>query len=533
MGLGLADYKHILNESAVVAVTDAAGVILEVNDQFCKLSGYSREELIGKTHRVVNSGLHAPGFFKELWACISSGKVWRGEICNRAKDKSLYWLASTILPVLGADGKPECYVAVRIEITLRKQLEFEISERAKVEIELQIARQKAEAASAAKSEFLANMSHEIRTPLTAIIGGVELMTSAHENEERLRILSMIEANGAHLLRLIDDLLDLSKAEAGKLEVETSAVSLGKFFSELKSFFVGEVSRKNLKFNVEFESPIPHQVQVDATRLRQVLLNLIRNAIKFTSSGSITLSLNFSAEAGMGVLQCRVKDTGLGIGPQKQKLLFKPFVQGDAQTTRRFGGSGLGLALSLKLANLMGGSLDLESSTPDFGSVFRFTVPVKFSSESGFFSTLDSPEKSSNTSSRQSSGSALKGLRILLVEDSADNRYLVSKLLERAGASHVETAIDGPEGLAKARRGLFDVVLMDIQMPGLDGYEVSERLRAEGFKTPILALTAHTFQGDMDHCLASGMNGHIRKPIVPKDLYETIQLHTAPAKENDR
>lgn len=369
----------------------------------------------------------------------------------------------------------------------------------------------AEVANMTKSAFLANMSHEIRTPLGAVLGFSELMLNPDASvSERFNNMEIIKRNGELLSNIINDILDLSKVEAGKLEVERVDVPFNEVMAEIGSLLNLEATEKGITLRVTSEGIIPAMIKTDPLRLRQILLNIVGNAIKFTQKGSVEVKVKLLAEVDRNTkLAFIIKDTGEGITADQASRLFMPFTQADPSTTRRFGGTGLGLALSKKLANILGGDITLKESTPNLGSTFMVTIDPGTSQEvlfqSGQFAhqitnipDLDQPVP-------------LKNLKILIVDDSYENQVLIKKFLAMAGATS-ETASNGREAVEKALKGNFSLILMDLQMPEMDGYEATKELRAKGFKRPIIALTAHAMKEDRRRCLEQGFDDHMTKPI---------------------
>jgi CheY-like chemotaxis protein len=377
----------------------------------------------------------------------------------------------------------------------------------------------AESASQAKSLFLANMSHEIRTPLGAILGFTDLLNDAELTPaEREKYRSIIDRNGRQLIQLIDDILDLSKVEAGHLDIENLEMSLVTLLNDLESILKFRASEKGLTFEVIREDSAPDTVCTDPTRLRQILMNIVGNAIKFTESGGVRVLVSASGENQRN-LQFVVEDTGLGISKDNQARLFEWFTQADSSTTRKFGGTGLGLALSRRLARALGGDIRLESSGQT-GS--RFLISIINRNLPGECGITEAPKKKNNYEHLKED---LKGVRVLLVEDSADNRMLVESVLSRQGVL-VTTAENGREGVDKALTGEFDLVLMDIQMPVLDGIQATAELRKAGYQKPIVALTAHAMKEEREKTLGVGCNAHLTKPLVVSKLLNVIVEFTS-------
>jgi PAS domain S-box-containing protein len=512
--------KFALDQAAIVAMTDVRGKIIEVNDKFCQISKYSREELIGQDHRIVNSGTHPKQFFRQMYATIGRGKVWHGEIRNRAKDGSFYWVETTIVPIIHdpAVGTINGYIVIRQDITELKKTQE--SQRA--------AKERAEAANQAKGEFLANMSHEIRTPMTAIIGYADLLCDdSRSQKERMDFVHTIRRNGEHLLSVINDILDVSKIEAGKLQVEKIAFDPAKIMAYVESSMRVRALEKGISFEVGYLGQIPRMITSDPTRLRQILLNLVNNAIKFTIEGGIRITVSYDAPSRK--LRFAIADTGIGLSPEQQHGLFQPFSQADASTTRRFGGTGLGLVLCKRLIELMGGSITVQSEVGK-GSRFEFSIEDSAAAES------QDAAPAANKQNAQRSQKPLDGKlcgRVLLVEDGADNRRLVSIYLETAGLQ-VETATDGAVALrmisaARDNGQQYDAVLMDMQMPVMDGYTATREVRKRGMKDlPIIAFTAHALSSEKQKCLDCGCNDYATKPVNPDTLIETLAKYIQPS-----
>ncbi|KAF0102924.1 MAG: multi-sensor hybrid histidine kinase [bacterium] len=494
----LAQFKRALDEHAIVSITDAQGNITYANQRFCDISGYSREELLGRNHRLLKSGAHDEEFYRDLWSTISGGETWVGEICNRAKDGRLYWVLATISPMLGEDGLPSQFIAIRADISRIKDAESALVK----------AKENAENANRAKSEFLANMSHEIRTPMNGVLGMLALTLESPLTAEQREYLELARTSADSLLHIINDILDFSKIEAGYLDIHEEAVELRALLDELGRLHGARCREKGLEFAVEVDATLPATLLLDPVRMRQVLNNLLGNAIKFTASGGVTLS---AKRLGYG-MRIAVRDTGIGIPRDKQAKVFEAFAQADGSITRRFGGTGLGLSITSRLVRLMGGLIGVESE-PDVGSEFYFLLPISEPKAAERVTSADGAPESMER----------RALRILLAEDNLINQKLAVTLLSREG-HRVEVVADGLAAVKAAQAASFDVVLMDMQMPELDGVGAARAIRAAeplGARLPIIALTANAFDEDRDACLAAGMDGFLSKPIKREALLAAI------------
>jgi Amt family ammonium transporter len=403
--------------------------------------------------------------------------------------------------------------------------------------ELRKAKRRAESAARAKTQFLANMSHEIRTPLTAIVGYTDLMLEDADIPDLPDIcreyLETIRRNGQHLLRILNDILDVSKIEAGRIEAERIPVSRHEIIEDVVAVMRQAASTKGIGFDIHYVGEVPVTIQTDPTRLRQVLMNLVGNAIKFTEQGGVRLSIEFHDAPDSGpVLQFAVSDTGVGLSPAACERIFDAFSQADASTTREFGGTGLGLTICKQLAALLGGDVIVES-IEGRGSTFTLTIDagpiattclVDPENESAEVEEGVEHDPTAATLLTRMRESGTPG-RILLVEDGEDNRKLISITLRKSGLE-VECAENGAVGVEAALRALrdgdpFDVILMDMQMPVLDGYGATAKLRESGYDRPIVALTAHAMRGDREKCIAAGCDDFATKPINRKELMTTL------------
>ncbi|MBE0505006.1 MAG: response regulator [Desulfuromonadales bacterium] len=417
-------------------------------------------------------------------------------------------------PLVGGIGFGTHLVGRKSASLYRKTLELEgeVAERKKMEELLRDAKSAAEGASIAKSQFLANMSHEIRTPMNGVLGMAQLLELTSLTPEQREYTGAIKLSGNNLMSLINDILDLSRIEAGKVEIVASPFSLQQCIRDSLLMQRSVIFEKGLKLHVAMAEDLPPVVLGDQLRIKQILLNLLGNAVKFTSEGSIQLSAQLVEQHGRSILvQLAVRDSGIGIAPEAFENIFQPFIQEDCSTTRRFGGTGLGLTISRRLAGLMGGPISVDS-TPGVGSCFTLTLPFSIDT-----TTLQAPPDASAMSEFSWEGPSL---RILYAEDDAINITFATALLSKLGHDLV-VVNNGRECLAALQDSRFDLVLMDIQMPVMNGRETLREIRQQeresGWRQPVIAVTAHAMRGDQAGFLSEGFDGYVAKPLMTNDL----------------
>lgn len=411
------------------------------------------------------------------------------------------------------------------------ELAQQVAENKRTQIELKRVFEAAEAATQAKSDFLANMSHEIRTPMTAILGFAENLMGRDQSEEEINdSVQTIRRNGEFLLEIINDILDLSKIEANKMTVERIACDPCQIMAEVASLMRVRADLKNLPLTIDYDGGIPETIQSDPTRLRQILINMVGNAIKFTIDGSIRVVIRLVKNADVSLLQFDVMDTGKGMTQQQRTELFQPFTQADSTLTREFGGTGLGLTISRRLAHLLGGDMCVIESEIDMGTTFRATISTGSLEGVKIIENPQSEILSKEIVKDKVVGElvSLQGCRILLAEDGADNRQLITYILTKAGAV-VQTEVNGKLAVDTAMKEFkketpYDIILMDMQMPVMDGYQAAKRLRQQDYERPIIALTANAMEGDRQKCIDAGCNHYLVKPIDRTKLIQTVRQY---------
>jgi two-component system sensor histidine kinase/response regulator len=506
-----------------VYVKDRESRFLLANKGVVELMGATdADELLGKTDFDYFPKELATPYYLDEQRIIQTGRPLfnREEPCQGPEGERR-WNLTTKVPFDDGAGQIIGIVGWGRDITEQKRIAEQ----------LQQAKEAAEAASRAKSEFLANMSHEIRTPMNGILGMTELVLGTELTPEQREHLELVETSAHSLLTVINDILDFSKIEARKLELDSSEFDLRAILEATTKTFAIPAERKGLELVCHVAPDVPLWVRGDATRLRQVVANLVGNALKFTNDGAVTLEVEAETRDEENVtLHFSVSDSGIGIPREKQDVIFQPFSQADGSTTRRYGGTGLGLTISARLVEMMGGRIWVESEEGE-GSRFHFTARLGVAE-----APADAAAKTSLVGARRGlaaaagSGNGQRGLNILVAEDNRVNQILIVRLLEKHGHTPVVVA-NGREALEAIEQRAFDMVLMDVQMPEMDGFEAAAiiRRREQGTEAhvPIIALTAHAMKGDRERCLAAGMDGYVSKPIRQEELFEAIDA-AAPA-----
>jgi PAS domain S-box-containing protein len=487
-----------------ITITDRDNKIIRVNNAFTRITGYEAEEVLGMDHSVLASGRHDTEFYQDIWRQLLERGNWSGEIYNRRKNGEIFPEHLYISAVKDANGEITHYVAHFVDISKQKENEEKLLQ----------AQYEAEAASNAKGLFLANMSHEIRTPMNGVLGILDLLMDTSLDSKQRHLVKTGQASGAHLLNIINDILDYSKMDAGHLELASVSFDLYALLDSIMEVLQPQTQNKHLAFTLEKSSVLVQYVKGDPFRLRQILLNLISNAIKFTDQGVVKVHVSSTpGKQGNSTLHISVEDTGIGVAPEDRDSLFDVFTMADQSHTRTSEGSGLGLAICKQLVTRMGGNISFDSEVGK-GSLFHVEVEL----ENGDPNEIDN--------SHQVYGLRLKpkeNTRVLLAEDNLANQTVIKSILEHAGLI-VDIACNGQEAIEAVRTDHYDIVLMDISMPEVGGIEATRLIRGldEGRgDLPIVAITAHALPGDRERFIEAGMNNYLTKPIDRDTMLRVI------------
>jgi PAS domain S-box-containing protein len=506
---------ELIYESAPVGMSliDREFRYVRINETHAQMNGIPRKAQLGKKCNELLPGIASTiqPLYEHVFKTGQPVKNHEVYEINSERSDRRCWLMN-FYPLSNDKGEVWAVSCIIQDITDRKIMEESLRE----------SEQRAMQANLAKSEFLANMSHEIRTPMAAILGYADILSERLQDTDCYEYVVIIKRNGRYLIELINDILDLSRIEAGKLEFDIEPVSLPDFVNEIQTLMQVRADEKNLLFHILYTGKVPETIQTDSTRLRQVLINLIGNAIKFTERGEVQLIIRMISSAEAPEIEFTVQDTGIGISDKQQSHLFKPFAQGDASVTREYGGTGLGLAISRRLVEMLNGTIEVESELGQ-GSIFHVRLPL--GSLEGI--ALVEPGQIFHTSQVSVPPDNLPRLncRVLVVDDRREIRYICQHFLEKSGAT-VITAEDGQQGVdvalaAREAGNGFQVILMDLQMPRVDGLKAVAQLRSHGFETPIIALTADAMKGDRERCLNGGYDNYLSKPIDRAVMLEMV------------
>jgi PAS domain S-box-containing protein len=507
-----------------VIITDAKGTIEWVNLAFMRLTGYTPDQAIGRRPGELLQGpLTDQESIVKVREAVREGRHVDTEMLNYRQDGSSYWVRMSIEPVRDDDGAIQHYIAIESDVSQQKAFE-----RALIE-----ARAAAEDAASARAVFVANVSHEIRTPLNAILGFTELLRrgtsegsagdqSGLAERERDEWLGIVHSSATHLLDLINDVLDLSKLQAGRMTVEQLPTTVRELIQQSANMHAVRATQKSVALEIDIEESMPMRLDLDPMRLRQLLANVVGNAVKFTDAGSVRVEavwVEANEDPSAGVLLVTVRDTGIGIPESKMRELFTPFVQGDTSVTRRFGGTGLGLAICKGIAEAMGGTIEVDSEVGN-GTTVRLEIPAPRSIGDDDAAPTMGVEESDSTKSMPR---CLAGARLLIADDMPANLRLFEIVLREAGAV-VVTVNDGQQAVAATLRQPFDLILLDGQMPVMDGLTAASIMRSRGIAAPILALTAHAMESEVNKFIDAGCDAHLSKPISPMKLVRAVAEH---------
>ncbi|MCA9124433.1 MAG: response regulator [Planctomycetaceae bacterium] len=515
----MARHRFFTLSPEVLCAIGYDGRFQRVNPAFTEAFGYNERELRRISFIELATDEDQLTAKQELERLVEGSVTREFEIrcrCAQGREKWLTWTAKSY-------PKEKVIYAAARDTTQQKVAEQQLKQYNHRLRELSAASQ---AATEAKTELLANVSHELRTPMSAILMIAEVLQNNVANPDNYEAVGIIKRNGEYLLTLINQLLDIAKIEAGKMAVEKLPSSPHAILGEVESLVRIRAEEKCLSFRVRTKGEIPETVQTDPTRLREVLINLIDNAIKFTESGTVSVSVSY-VDSDPPQLRFDVRDTGLGMNAAQVERLFEPFTQGDSSTTREFGGTGLGLTISRQLAKLLGGDISVTSE-PGKGSTFSLFINTGPLDGIRFVSTRQ-PQSSENAATGNSVSPPRLNCRVLLAEDYPDIQRPVKYVLENTGAT-VTIAENGQEAIdlvldANRKEEPFDIVLMDMQMPVVDGYTATRRLREQGYNRPIIALTAHAMESDRHKCLDAGCDDYVAKPLEMAKLIGLVHRHT--------
>lgn len=506
----LSAQKNAMDQHSLVSITDIKGIITYANDKFCEISGYSKEELLGQNHSLLNSGNEPENYWREMYLNVSKGNVWHDEVKNKAKDGHFYWVDTTIVPMY-ENNKLIGYTSIRTDITTAKELEQNLIE----------AKNQAEVANESKTDFLANMSHEIRTPMNGVIGMTNLLIDSDLNSDQYKLAKTVKASAESLLFIINDILDFSKVEAGKLELEDIDFNLGSMVEDLGTAMHYLAEDKGLELICPANSIQNQWLNADPGRIRQILTNLIGNAIKFTEQGEVAVFCKITNKAdNRRLIRFEIKDTGIGISEEHQDKLFSKFTQADSSTTRKYGGTGLGLSICQKLVDLMDGDIGIESELGK-GTTFWFTLDLE-----GAKPENEIPLPLAD----------LQKQKIMAVDDNATNRDLLDQLLTHWGIEHqlVANGMDAIQVLQECDDSSpYTIGLLDMHMPDMDGAQLCKHIKNDAAisDTKLVLLSSQAQRGDAKKMHAIGFDGYLPKPIHQSELYNVLQ-HVAGISSDD-
>lgn len=500
----LKNQKFAMNAHSLLSTADKDGIITYVNEQFCKVSGYSKEELIGKKHSILNSNNQPKSYWQTMHETVLAGKVWHDEVRNRAKSGDYYWVDTTIVPNYDKNRQINGFTSIRTDITEHKETQAILA----------LAKEQAEAANVTKADFLANMSHEIRTPMNGVIGMTNLLLDSELNKEQKKLANTVKSSAVGLLGIINDILDFSKVEAGKLDLELINFNLGNMIEDIGTTLSFQSQGKGLQLICPATPVIQQWVKADPGRIRQILTNLIGNAIKFTDQGEIAVYVELLKETSdTKLFRFKVTDTGIGIDEQHLEHLFDKFSQADNSTTRKFGGTGLGLSICKKLVELMDGEIGIIS-TPGQGSTFWFTLPLLIAEPA-------EPTAIYNAD--------LKNEKVLIVDDNSTNLELMHQLHTIWQIPH--TLVDSAQAAlmelnnAEQNNCPYSIAILDMHMPEVDGLTLCGQIKSSAniANTKLIMASSQAQRGDAQKMKDAGFQGYITKPIQQSELLDVLLM----------
>ncbi|MCD4731448.1 MAG: PAS domain S-box protein [Bacteroidales bacterium] len=501
--------RSVEQSPTIVIITDLKGTIEYVNPKFYEITGYSQNEVIGKNPKILKSGNTPKKVYESLWKTITTGKEWYGEFHNRKKNGELYWESANIFPLKNEYGKITHFIGMKENITIRKNMEQDLIK----------AKEKAEESDKLKSSFLANMSHEIRTPMNAIIGFSQLLSDLEtSDDERNHYINLIQNSGNDLLGLIDDIIDISKIEAGQIKIFKSQYFVDNILLELydsySEFLKTKKNKKDIKLIYNRPKGGQHIViYTDIDRFKQIIKNLISNAIKFTDAGSVEFGFTVDCNKQYSNIRFYVKDTGIGVSKDKLDVIFESFRQASASDTKIYGGTGLGLAITKRLVEILGDKIWVNS-IPGRGSTFYFTIPYQPAFISG-------DENLNGSIIKRAKKLTIDGKTLLVVEDDDQSYFFFESILKKT-KSIIVRAVDGQQAVDLCKNQKFDLILMDIRLPKMDGYVATKKIKELWPDIKIIAQTAYAMAGEKERCFEAGCDDYISKPINIAELFDTIE-----------
>ena len=505
----LSQIQSAFDQHAIVSITDRDGRMIYANDLFCTITGYTPDEMLGNTHNMFNSGIHSSAFYENLWRTISANLVWHGDVCDRRKNGSLVWFKTTIVPVADERGMPIQFIAIRTDISVIK-----------------VAHETAESMSRAKSDFLSSMSHELRTPMNAILGFAQVLEAddALNADQHESVQEILQA-GHHLLDLVNEVLDLAKIESGRLTLSIESLAVNALCEECLSMVASMAQARQIRLS--FTPTTATHVRADRVRLKQSLINLLSNAIKYNRiNGEVRLEITRQNNHEGSHERFTVSDTGIGIPRERLHELFIPFTRLHTTNTD-IEGNGIGLALTRRLVELMDGKIGVESD-PGKGSRFWIEIPAdipKAPTPPRYNAQRDTAHDTAHDTAApaHTSADASRRYTVLCIEDNLANQRLISHILARRPVIDLIAATHPEEGIALAERALPDLILLDINLPGMDGYEVIKRLHAlpQLAKIPVIAITGNDLPLDYRRGISAGFSAYLTKPIDVFTLLGTL------------